>query len=398
MKSSKRLLERTILSILVLMCIQYIPIEGNGVSFIKVAGMLLTPLIWLHNFKGFSKAFKWGLLCAFAILISIGYNSESFRLSTVIYKLSFVFMFVMYYDLVYYHHSLHLEVFIRFLKRLIIWFTMVLIIQQILILTGFRYVPLFNFVEFIDRGIGSNSLSLEPSHTARILTVVMLVLLRMFEVKWGKNQLNLSRFFKENKWIIIAFLWSMLSMGSGTAFVGLAILLIYFVKRKYIVFFFIMVGAIYLLAPSIKYEPVIRLKNTFEAALTLDRQAVIEADHSAAARVVPLVNSINDLDIDDMDTWLGKGIDSSINSEYLGEDQLIGGINDYGLLVFLLFVGFFISFCAPGILTIEQLIFLVLLSATIGNFAYVWGILMLLTTSKYFMHNGKRINHSYLRV
>ena len=59
----------------------------------------------------------------------------------------------------------------------------------------------------------------------------MLVLLRMHEVKWGRANLTFFRLYKGNKWVILGFLWCMLTMGSGTAFIGLAILSLYFIKK-----------------------------------------------------------------------------------------------------------------------------------------------------------------------
>jgi len=52
----------------------------------------------------------------------------------------------------------------------------------------------------------------------------------------------------------------------------------------------------------------------------------------------------------------------------------------------LLFVG---ACCIYKPLSLETLIFVLLLGAGIGNIAYVWGILMLFTTSKYFLLNEK---------
>ena len=91
---------------LTLMCVQYIPIEGDGASYVKFAAMCLTPLIWLNMFKTFSKVFILGGIYLIAIVFSVLYNSDSFRLSTVGYKIAFVVMFIMYYDLIYFNRAL----------------------------------------------------------------------------------------------------------------------------------------------------------------------------------------------------------------------------------------------------------------------------------------------------
>ncbi|MDB4225824.1 hypothetical protein N9800_01055 [bacterium] len=376
---------------LVLMCIQFIPIEGHGVSNVKFAAMCLTPFIWLNSFKTVSKAFVWGSIYLLAIIVSVIYNSDSFRLSTAGYKVAFVVMFIMYYDLIYSKRALTLPDFIKFLRALILAFTITLLIQQLALIIGIRSLPIINLMGYLDRGIGSNALSLEPSHAARILTVLMLALLRMYEVKWGSSNLTLSRFYKENKWVVLGFLWSMLTMGSGTAFVGLAILSFYFIQKQYA---FISIGLItlfYFAIPKIDYEPFNRVKDTFEAAITLDQEKVIEADHSASARILPLLNTISYLDVNSADTWFGKGIDKNVTADYLSEEQTIGGITDYGLISFIASLIFVFACCIRKPLSLETLIFILMMGAGISNVAYVWGILMLFTTSKYFIIN-KRIH------
>ena len=369
---------------LTLMCVQYIPIEGDGASYVKFAAMCLTPLIWLNMFKTFSKVFILGGIYLIAIVFSVLYNSDSFRLSTVGYKIAFVVMFIMYYDLIYFNRALTIHDFIKFLKALIAAFFICLVLQQLAIIIGIRSMPIINFTTYLNRGIGSNSLSLEPSHAARILTVLMIVLVRMYEVKWGSRNLTLTRLYKENKWIFLGFLWSMLTMGSGTAFAGLAILGLYFIKRQYLIYSSVLILLFYISIPYINYEPFDRAKSSIEASITLDREAIIEADFSAASRIVPLIDTFSYLDLNNIDTWLGKGVDTNASYEYLSEETTIGNISDYGLVCFIISLIFVFMCCINKIWSLETLIFVFLLSLTVANVAYVWGILMLFTTSKYF--------------
>ena len=353
--------------------------------------MCVSPLIWLITFKTFSKAFVWGGIYLLFILFSVIYHIDSLRISTVGYKVTFVLMFIMYYDLIYFNRVLSLIDFIKFLRTFILAFVICLVLQQMAIIAGLQSLPLINLMGYLGRGIGSNSLTLEPSHTARILTVLMLVLLRMHEVKWGRTNLTLSRLYKENKLVVLGFLWSMITMGSGTAFVGLAILSLYFIKKQNIVIILLLGFVFYLSIPFIKYEPFNRAKDTLDAAITLDQKKVIEADNSASARIVPLLNTFTYLDIKNADTWLGKGIDTNSSSEYLSAENTIGDITDYGLISFIISLIFVFVCCIKKIWSLEAAIFILLLGAAIGNIAYVWGVLMLFTTSKYFLINAKTI-------
>lgn len=374
---------------LTLMCVQYIPIEGNGVSNVKFAAMCMSPIIWLYMFKTFSKAFLWGSIFLLTIIFSVLFNIDSFRLPTVGYKVAFVVMFIMYYDLIYFNRALSLQDFIKFLRGLILAFVICLILQQLVIIAGLRSLPIINLIKYLDRGIGSNSLSLEPSHAARILTVLMLVLMRMYEVKWGSINLTLTKLYKENKWIILGFLWTMLSMGSGTAFAGLGILSFYFIKRKYAFILITFLTIFYFAIPKIDYEPFNRALVSIEAAFTFDQQIVKDADYSAAARIVPFLNTLNILDFNNIDTWLGKGVDTSLSYEYLSEESTIGNISDYGLVCFIISLIFIFMCCIDKIWSIETMIFIFLLALTVANVAYIWGVLMLFTTSKHFITNQK---------
>ena len=110
-------------------------------------------------------------------------------------------MFLMYYDLIHINKAISLNDFIKFIRTFIAIFAITLIFQQFLLIIGITSFPLFNLSIYLDRGIGANSLSLEPSHSARILTVLMLVLIRSYEVKYGRRYLKASFIYNENRFL-----------------------------------------------------------------------------------------------------------------------------------------------------------------------------------------------------
>lgn len=384
MRQSGSITKKIAILFLVLMCIQYIPIEGNGVSNVKFVAMCLTPFIWIRNVKRISKPFIWGGLYLVIVGFSAMYNEHAVRVSSLIYKCSFFVMFIMYYDLINFNKVFTIDNFISFLKKFIIIFTLFLILQQIAIIIGLRSFPLINFMNYLDRGIGSNSLSLEPSHFARVLTVLMLVLLRMYEVKWGKSNVTIRNIYKDAKWVVIAFLWSMFTMGSGTAFVGLAILSLFFLRKQYLVPLSTLLVVFYFSIPYINFEPFNRAKNVLEASMTLDSELVKDVDHSASARIVPLIATFQNADILSDSFWIGKGEDQSLEDVHAYEEKSIGGINEYGFLSYIALLIFFRKCCLDKIISTETIVFIFLLSASISNIAYVWGILLLFTTVKSF--------------
>lgn len=370
------------------MTIQYIPLEGNGVSLLKFSLMCTSPFIWFSSFKTFSKGFFLGLLFIVSIIFSVLINDQYIRFSSLGYKITFIVMFIMYYDLIYVRHALRLDAFKKFIKNLIYAYAVCLIIQQLFIIIGVTEFSLINLTQFLNRGLGANSLALEPSHSARILSAAMLVFLRLEQLTNTEYKFVFKSFYQKNKKLLILFFWCMLTMGSATAIVGLLILFTFFIKKQYLLRLTPVLILLIVIIPKINYEPVERVKNIILSVKTLDTSDIITTDHSAAARIVPFINTINFIDFTETSTWFGNGIDTNIDADYLSEEQFIGNIKDYGLICYFVSLFLFFGCCTKKIFSIETLFFVLLLATTINNVAYVWGILMLFTTSNYFINNS----------
>ena len=380
-----RILKKIAILFLWVMSVQYIPVEGYLVSYVKLSLLVASPLIWFLSFKTFSKGFILGLIFIVSITFSVFYNEQNIRFLSLAYKIGFIVMFIMYYDLIHLRNALSIETFKSFIKKLISAYAFCLIIQQVFIIIGVTEFSLINLTQFLDRGLGSNSLSLEPSHSARILTVAMLVLLRLEQVTSPKNKLLFKPFFRKNKKIIFLFFWCMLTMNSGTAIIGLIILSTFFIKKQYLLGLIPVLILLIVIIPRIENQSLDRVKNIFSAVETLDTSQIKITDYSAASRIVPFINTINYIDITETSTWIGSGTDSNINSEYLSEEQFIGEIRDYGLICYFASLLLFFGCCARKLFSIETLVFVLLLATTINNVAYTWSILLLFTTSKYFI-------------
>lgn len=377
--------------LIILMSIQILAIEGYDVSIVKFGVMYLCPIVWLMCSPKITMAIFWITIYFLAQLLIGQYHVTSFRFSTVGYSLAFMSMFITYYTLVYYEQVFTYDYFIKLIKRLILAYTLVLIIQQVMHLVGIRSL-LFNSINIYSRGwLAGNSLSCEPSHSARILAVLFLGLLRMYEIKKKKENVTLKTVYAEAKWTILGFLWCMLTMGSGTAFIALIILGFYFIKRKFIIIVVPIIMLLYFIAPSIKYEPLQRALSAIETTMTFDTDAIIEADGSAAYRIVPIVNTLTKLDITKKESWIGHGIDTVETSGLISNMSMIGGITDYGLIVFILSVIFIYTYCIKGFFSLESIMYILLLRMSIRNIYWVWAIFMIWMTVKYFQeqHENK---------
>ena len=365
---------------LLMMSVQILWVEGFMVSIPKVVYMCLSPLLLLALSPKCSKAVVLSILFWGVTFLLNRIQFDNQRLSTFYYTAMFLSVFCLFYNLVWEEHCYELDDFLRVVKTVIFAYTVCIVLQQLAMLAGWRYFPLFNLMNRSWQSLSRlNSLAIEPSHAARILTVYFYAFLKLTEYKTG-HPISLKEIYTEYKWPVIAFLYTMLAMGSGTAMVGLAILSLYFLKKQYVVGFLAFAVIFYILAPKVDYEPLNRAVTTFEAALTMDEEEIIEADRSASTRA-NVILSIKYTDLSDMQTWFGHGIDASMMANKRVTHM---AIYDYGLISYLLKLFMFFTCSLCGIISLSTLMFILLFSMNVGNIAYGFACLMIFSAIKYF--------------
>lgn len=369
-------------AILVIMNIQLVFIEGYTISPLKVGMMALMPFIFLLRVPYISKAFLLGSLYLINIIMTASFHAETFRFSTIGYLGMFVITFFTFYNYIY-SGVFSLEYFIKLVKAMIIAYSVCLICQQVLILAGIRFMPLVNlnnqFFLSIDK---LPSLSLEPSHTARILGVLYYAYLKCNEYKQGAT-INIKQIFeKEHRWITLAFLWPMLTMGSGTAFLCLGILSLYFMKGAYLLLAIPIFIGVYFTLSFFEVQQFERASSVAEATMTGDLDHVIETDGSAAVRIGPLLYTIQNLDLTNSEHWFGRGIDA-YGYRAVTTRGFLGEIGPYGFLAYLLGLTLIFS-CAIRFFSIPTIMYFLGVGGMTGNIAYGWGILMIFMCVRYF--------------
>lgn len=368
---------------LLIMSVQILYIEGWAVSTPKVIFMALTPLIMLFRTQYISKATIYATLYLIVTVCFLLLKPD-FRSSTIYYSTLFFFTFNLYYNLVFHENVYTIDDFIKVLKGLIYAYAICLALQQLCIIAGIRYMPIINLMGMDYYGLFRlNTLAIEPSHAARLLTVFFYGLLKLGQYKNNSMPLRILDLWAEYKWTIIAFLYTMICIGSGTAFVGLAILSLYFLKKEYIIAVLVGATAFYMAVPYIDYEPLTRAIEIFNATLTGDTETITKTDSSAAARVNIIVDTFTHLDITDSSVWFGSGTDSVAKDGR----HIVSAITDYGLFSYITKLIFFFSCCFTSIFSLETLMFILLFGMNIGNIAYGFAALMVFATIKYFKNN-----------
>lgn len=360
----------------------YIPLDGYTISPIKVGLMAISIIIMLFYSLKASKALIIGCIYLITQYLIAQFHPSSFRWSTLIYSALLVFCYISFYNFVYIEKVFKIEYFIKLLKLYITVFFIVCILQQIFILLGIQTFKLINLCYSLNRDMWSNSLAIEPSHFARYMLVAYYAYVKCNEYKRDEGPFSLSELFSgEHKWVSIMFLWMMLTMGSGTAFVCLILLSLYFVRWHNWYYVIPTLIICYGLIQASGIEALDRATSTIEATTTLDKETVMQTDGSAYYRIAPLLNSLT-ADFTKKETWFGYGIDSSLSNIY-GRTMF----HDYGFIFYI--IGLLFNFsCVYNFWSLGTIfIFAGVSGSAGGNIQYAWALMMVMTCVKYFYKN-----------
>ena len=367
--------------------IYYMPIDSFAMNApIKMVLMISSIIVLLfYSFKA-SKAVIWGIIYLVFQYAVASFHPDTFRWSTYIYSILLVLTFVSFYNLVWIEKVFTIEHFIRICKWFMMAYFVVCIIQQVALFVGINYMPLINMMKVLDRGLGCQSLSMEPSTFGRFMLVFYYAYIKCCEYKRDEGPFTLRELFEgEHKWVTIRFLWMMLTMGSGTAFVCLILFALYFVRAHNWYYIIPALAICYVLILNSGIEALDRATNTIEATTTLDKKTIQETDGSAAARISPILNSLQ-ADFTKEETWLGHGIDYGKNNSTFSK-QTGTLFEDYGLLFYIISLLFTFS-CAYSFWSLGCIFMFAGVAGSIGtNIQYAWELAMVMTCVKYFHEN-----------
>lgn len=369
--------------------------EGNR-NLMLISIMGFSPFIILWKLK---KIYTYDILLilfVFSITVfPIAVNPVHVRWSTVIYSVLFCLTFLSYKRLLY-NSNFRMKHFLILLKYLIFAYFLMLIIQQFCLLFGLPIINLSNYNP--DFPWKLNSLSAEPSHSARIVGLLMYCYLTIREFI-SEEKYNFSKHFKGDKWVWWMFFWTMITMGSGTAFLFLAIILLKFVSLRNLIPLLILSCLIFFTIRFFDISAVNRTLEVFVATISLDEESITLADHSASIRIVPIfILTKMAAAASSVEFFFGHGID------YVGSflsDRIHGipdGFSAGGLLQLLIEYGFF-SFSLYILFSVKSTIrkndvlsfamwFLLIFMYSVNN-QIPWLCIVLLFTIKFFERNPK---------
>lgn len=377
--------------IVALFCVCLYPIEGTDVSPLKVGLMALMPMLFFWKAPLATRTLFLSLFFWATCLFTAVYN-EQVRLSSLGYLGMLLLTFSFYIGLLT-QEVFTLPYFMRVLRATIGVFGLVLIGQQLCLLIDVRDFPLLNLVNQPFLSIDKlPSLTREPSHTARIMAVAYLCYLRCLQITYGKKPSLTQLINRRNRWVTLLFLWSMTTMGSGTAYICLALLSLFFIRLKNAVILIPLIILVFSFVYQIENKNLQRVIKTAQATATLNIDNVIETDGSASARIIPLINTLTKTDLTARETWLGKGTANkkeviTIKGMYKDKHVIL---MQYGLIAFILSICLAYTSIIWKFWSVETALFIVVFGLVVGNIDYAWGAYMLLASSKYFLDKHRK--------
>ena len=362
--------------------------EGNRNLFL-IGVMSISPIIILRFFEFDKLDF---LLLLFLITIAIFptlFHPDTMRWSTVLYSVMFGLTFIAYKQLLRQKHFSVLN-YIKILKLIIYAYFIVLLIQQFCVLTG---LPVFNVSNYdVQEPWKLNALASEPSHSGRILPLLMYSYITIYE-KLLNRSYDFKKDVKADKWVWIAFVWSVTTMGSGTAILFLFVFLTKFIRLKKLIKTISISIMLILMIGLVENKSVQRTKEVILATLTLNEDVILNADHSAAMRILPVMVAFEKAGFNSLNDWVGNGVDFTTNFlsdeiPGLAEGTSGGGMFqiwlEYGFISFALFVMFSLFNSYRKRDYVSFLFWFLLVFAYGVNNQIVWLCIVLLYTNQYF--------------
>lgn len=368
-------------------------IDESNRNLFLIAGMCLAPiLLFIYRPKKGYIDVTLMLLGCLMLVIPLTVNPDTFRVSTVLYAWLF-FLFFMAYTRVLEGRHYTRESFAHLLRMLIYAYFFVLLVQQFCVLTG---LPIFNKAAYNPLEPWKlNALSPEPSHTARIISLLLFIYVKLVLLPYRNVSVKYAFTLIDRK-VFYCYLYCIFTMGSSTGFLFLILLLSQFISKDYMfrhsLWLIVLSPVAYVVLTEI---PAFQRAFSFLTMLVnYDQKALIEHDLSAAIRVIPTIQGFQSIEFFSFDGLWGRGIDADEGLTPLPSVECGAGAfslwYNYGFLVSLLFWVFSYKICYIKDDKFVSVIIWVLLVFLYGgtNNPMIWLTLILMYTYNYFKEQG----------
>ena len=363
--------------------------RNNMLVFCMMVGAVTFPFL---HIRLYSKLIP--LICVFIgmVVFQIVFHLSTFRISTILFSLLFIIYYIIGVNILH-KGDINLWSYSKILKRIILAYFIVLLLQQLCVILS---LPIFLGNNLSANPWKLNSLSAEPSHTARLLGLAMYSFLTIQSANERSYSLSKSMRLSPIVWSI--FLYTMITTVSGTAFLVLGLILLRFISKRNMLICFGGICLLGIVFISSNFSAFSRVFNFFSAAITLSASNMMEADHSASVRIVPAILCFERINLLSLDGWIGTGIDTTskwMSSEFYGVPEGFSGGEmikftlEYGVIVGSVFLWWTFKICYDPhhkISSIGFWIICVLLQSF--NSQQLWCCLFLMTSNKYLLQKN----------
>lgn len=363
----------------------------DEVDYFQVFFMAFLSFLFFLRFK-YRKEDNYLYMILILMIFSILYTGV-FRYTSFVYSILFICTFIYYKDAMY-TGKIKISALIVLLKYIIYAYAIVQTIQFLSVSLG---LPAFNYYGVSEYGYARyNSLSNEPSHTARICLILILAYMYLWQIKENANY-TFNKVFHQDKWLWISYIYTLLMSTSAMAYLIIPFTFLFFLNYKTIIVSIPIFIIIIVL--SIKYIDIpafVRIKELLPALLSLDTEIIAKADLSGSARINPFLYYFEDFNLHSMKFILGFGNGYSgpmLMERVLGhETELTSGAGgvfpnlfyDYGLFVGMSFIIALIHFCFSKQFIMLILTWLLFISTGSFNCYYQWLFICLSYSCIYF--------------
>ena len=359
-------------------------------NIILLAIMGVSPMIWLfYRFIVPRIDIPFITMYVLMFVAPMVFHPTTMRWSTLLYTGMYISLFLAYVKVLK-RSNIDKKTLLNILKYIIYAYCIVLIIQQFCFFAGF---PIFNAINIdIDNGFPRlNSIGPEPSWAARNICLITFVYVCLY-YNITEEKLSLKEFFKNNKWVSLSFLWVIVTGGSATGIILSLLVIFKFSNWKSILLILSSIILIFSIGKITGNQSIERFSKFIPAVLTMDEQAIWNADSSGASRIVPTIQVAKHLSLTTLDGLFGYGVDYDTTVVKIPGIKANGGafslwIN-HGAIVMFIFWGAILSICRIKGEPISLLfcIFFLFGGITI-NLQILWFMLVLFETYKFVTEN-----------
>lgn len=322
------------------------------------------------------------------IIFFCGFVHEETRWSSVLYTCIFLLAHLCFLRCLYISNYTVSDL-KNIVRMILLAYFLVLLMQQVSVVLGLPVINNFGVVTLANWKF--NSLALEPSWAGRIVGLLMYVYLRC-SILLSNKHISFKDSLLSDRLVWFGFLWCSLTTFSGTAILFMLVIFSFFIDyRKYLLQSMLLIICLYAIISFFDVEQFNRIFHFSYAVLSLEPEAIIEADHSASYRVVPFILAFEHLDLVSFTSWFGHGVDYTASIDCgLGTPAGAGILTfvlDYGYIPSVIYILFTMRSCID-VKYPSTIVFWFLLVMLYGiNFQIPWLTIMLLWSLKLVSQN-----------